>query len=379
MVVETQWIDNPEQLRAFCDGFEGEAIAVDTESNHFHAYQARVCLIQVATETELALIDPLSLDATDLAPLFEIFEDPGPTKVLHAARNDIIELDRDYGIDVANLFDTQIAARFLDYERNSLSWMLEELIGVEGAGQFQRFDWTRRPLPDKVRRYAAEDVRHLLALKDRFGSELQQVGWDRAFEQQCAYVARSATFEPTEFDPEGWRKFKGVDKLDGRGRAALRSLYLWRHELCSRLNRAPVTLFKKSAMMHLARTRPTRASELADLRGVADLLIDEYADDIAATIERSLAEEIPPRSLPRERPKPPPPAEKALYDALRKWRNDTAGELAIPTSFVATNATLAEVAKDPPETVAQLGEFDAVLDWHLETFGDEILEIVRGS
>ncbi|MFW6058190.1 MAG: ribonuclease D, partial [Persicimonas sp.] len=348
VLMQSEWIDKPGQLQAFCQSARGSAVGVDTESNHFHAYQARVCLIQLATDTQIALVDPLALDAAQLRPLFELFEDPETTKVLHAARNDIIELDRDYGVRVTNLFDTQVAARFLAYERNSLSWMLEELIGVEDGGQFQRFDWTKRPLPEKVMEYARSDVRHLLELQRRFTAELDEVGWREAFEQQCAFIARSATFEPSEFDPEGWRSFNGVNRLDGRGRAALRALYLWRHELCSRLNRAPVTIFKKSAMMYLARTRPTDVSQVRDLRGVPDAFLEEYADEVAGVIEASLTDVIPPESLPRQRPEPPPPDERARYNALRRWRNRTAESLAIPTLFVATNATLSKIAKDPP-------------------------------
>ncbi len=87
--MEPIWIDEAEQLQKFCEKNNGGPLTVDTESDHFHAYQAKVCLIQVADGAREALIDPLVLDAGELGPLFELLQDSSIIKILHAARNDI--------------------------------------------------------------------------------------------------------------------------------------------------------------------------------------------------------------------------------------------------------------------------------------------------
>ncbi len=376
--MDTTWIDTPEALQQFCSTLD-DVIAVDTESDHFHAYQAQVCLIQVATGEAAALIDPLALDADQLAPLFARLEAPDVVTIMHAGRNDIIELDRDYGVEVANLFDTQIAARFLGYERNSLSWLQEELLGVKPGGQYQRFDWTTRPIPDKAAHYAAEDVRHLLALRERFVGELEADQWLAPFDQQCRFVATSVEHEPKAFDPEGWRTIRGADDLDGRGRAALRALYLWRHELCTELNRSAVTLFKNSAVMKLARERPTRASDITHISGLPAQIAQNRGEAIVEVIARSLDDDIPAAELPRTPYEPPPAQEKAVYNALRRWRNKKSDQLDVPGPFIATNATCTEISQNPPRTLAELAEFAPILDWHIELLGDEMLRVIADA
>src|SRR5690554_5698562 len=204
--MKTMWIDTVAGLNGSCEVLRNsDVIGVDTEYDHFHAYQPLVCLIQVATPEVAALIDPLTLDAEALAPLFEIFEDDGQVKIIHSANSDLNELSRDYGISVRNVFDTQIAARFLNYERHGLSWLLEELLGVKAGKQFQRFDWTRRPIPSDAQGYALGDVVDLFELRDRFSKELAEACWDDLFAQQCAFVAETSVYREVPFDVERWR------------------------------------------------------------------------------------------------------------------------------------------------------------------------------
>lgn len=372
----TSWIDDADDLRRFCERIDGGPVAVDTESDHFHAYQAQVCLIQVATPQAAALIDPLAIDAEQLRPLWEILKDEQVVKILHSARNDIIELDRDYGVRINNLFDTQIAARFIGCERNSLSWMLEHLLEVDTGAQFQRFDWTTRPLPKKARRYAIDDARHLLALRDRFVKQLEGGRWLEPFAQQCEYITASVEYEPRDFDPEAWRKINDSSSLDGLGRATLRALYLWRHNLCLQLNRSAVTVVRDRTLLRMARQQPANRAELREVKGLSEQLVDQYARSMLAAIEGAASADAPPKRAPRPTPPPSPPKkQKERYNALRSWRNDTASELDLPTEFIATNATLSEIAKTPPASVAELERFPAILPWHRQMLGDEIVRI----
>ena len=376
----TIWIDSPEKLHAFCTDEVRDVLAVDTESDHFHAYRPQVCLIQVATPEATAFVDPLAMDQAQMAPLLELFEDDGVEKLLHSARNDLGELDRDYGVDFRGVFDTQVAARFLDYQRNSLDWLLEEVCGVEPGPDFGRFDWTQRPLPDRALHYAEGDVVHLFELHRRFREELESLGWLEAFEQQCAHICRSTEHQLNPFDPEGWRGLRGVDKLDGRGRATARQLYLWRHELCLEINRSPVTFFSNSALIRLAKKRPISMEELEARSRVSKSLVEDHGREIVDVIRRAGEAPIPPKDVedPRYRGSKPTAEERARYKRLRSWRNETSRRLVIPGEFIATNATLKKIAANPPKTVEELGEFSAILAWHCELLGSEILDAMGG-
>src|SRR3990172_3893407 len=98
-------------------------LAVDTESNSLHAYRERVCLIQVSTADDDYLIDPLAV--ADLSPLAPLLADPAIEKVFHAAEYDLACLRRDFGFQVANLFDTRVAARTLGRGRTGPGGPLE--------------------------------------------------------------------------------------------------------------------------------------------------------------------------------------------------------------------------------------------------------------
>lgn len=377
--METKLIDTPDELSNWCDRVGKRPLAVDTESDHFHAYQARVCLIQLADFDRGALVDPLALEPDQLAPLFELFDDPGVQKVFHAARNDLNELDRDWGVGVTNLFDTRTAARFLGYRRNSLDWLLEHLLGVEPGKGFSRYDWAQRPLSDEAIHYAAEDVRHLLELRDRLSGELRQEGWYEAFRQRCEYIGDCVQFQASDFDPDGWRELRGISKLGGRGRAAARALYRWRHQLCTRKNRSAVTIFPNHLLIRLAKKRPTDPAAVRSLSGIPDPLL-EHTEQLAEVIDDARSTDAPPASVPDvDDDTPPPPEQRARYEALRTWRNDTAGELDIPSEFVATNATLSRIAANPPETTEQLARFEPILAWHVELLGDEMLQVLANS
>src|SRR3970282_1436823 len=90
-------------------------LAVDTESNSLHAYRERVCLIQVSTADDDYLIDPLAV--ADLSPPPPSVARRAIEKVSHAAEYALACLRRDFGFQVANLFDPRVAARTLGRTR----------------------------------------------------------------------------------------------------------------------------------------------------------------------------------------------------------------------------------------------------------------------
>lgn len=377
--MHTTWIDRPEQLAEFCAQIDPALLAVDTESDHFHAYDPRVCLIQVATPGAAAYIDPLALGKSGLDPLFELLDDPDTTTLLHSAANDIRALHQDFEASFSNIFDTQLAASFLGYERNGLSWLQKHIIGKTPPGQFQCYNWRTRPLPARVREYAIADAVDLFALHERFLAELKEAGWLDAFHQQCALVAASSDFEPSPFDPDGWWKvFKRYGRgLDGRGRAALRELFVARHEICTEENRAPVHIFPNKALSALAKKRPQTLGALERLDILHEEVVAYYGVLILDAIERSLGSRVPPKKRPSKGRGRRSQAPEALRQALIDWRNRAAARLDLPGQLIATNQTLSEIAQDPPQNIDGLDAFPSILEWHRRLLGEEILQIIQ--
>jgi ribonuclease D len=376
--MNVQWIDSPAELAQFVERI-GDIVAVDTESDHFHAYNARICLIQAATRDEAALIDPLAIDAEGLQPFLDLLADPKVEKVFHAGRNDMNEFDRDYGVSVNNFFDTQIACRFLNTDGSGLSWLLQEFFDVKTSKKYQRYDWTTRPIPEEPADYAATDVLYLLEARDRLIDQLTEADWLEPFREQCAYVAQATEHSENPFDPEGWRRLRSRKNPNGPTRAVLAALWKWRHEVCKELNQAALHVLKNGALMRIAQKKPTEAAQLEHIGGISRIIHQDHADQLLEVVKQSKTQDHPPERLPRRSNDRPSEIEQKRMKHLKKWRNATADRIDIPTEFIATNATLEKLSAEPPSTIDELLEFDEILQWQADRFGRAILKKLENA
>src|SRR5262245_65529793 len=122
------WVAEPEELARLKADLSSEPLAgIDTESDSFHHYQERVCLIQFSTPRSDYILDPLALK--DLSTLKPLFHDPSREWVMNGADYDIVCLKRDFGIHFGRIFDTVIAAQLLGYPATGLAAMLERHFG----------------------------------------------------------------------------------------------------------------------------------------------------------------------------------------------------------------------------------------------------------
>lgn len=272
-------------LAALAERLRAEpVIAVDTESNSFHVYRERVCLLQISTPAEDFIVDPLSVD---VGPLGSVLCD-GRETVLHGADYDVRCLKREYGWSLPRLFDTMAAARRLGRPGLGLSALVEGHFGVRLSKANQRSDWGKRPLTREQIAYAALDTHFLLPLRDLLARELSERG---TLEDARREFERIAAVEPREkvFDPEGWRRLKGARELDLAGRQVLRALWLAREERARAEDRPPFKVLAEHTMVELARRRPEGAAELARVPGVTPAVLRRLGDAILAAIAATAA------------------------------------------------------------------------------------------
>jgi len=265
-----------------------EVIALDTESNSFHVYRERVCLIQLSTRSGDFVVDPLTVDPS---PLSEVLCD-GREIVLHGADYDVRCLRREYGWRLPRLFDTMAAARRLGRTGLGLSALVEARFGVRLSKTFQRADWGRRPLSHEHLTYAALDTHYLLPLYDGLAGELAQRGALDEARREFDRIA-SAEFRERIFDPEGWRRLKGARDLDLAGRAVLRALWVAREEQARALDRPPFKVLAEQTMLELARQRPTDGEGLSLIPGATPSVLRRMGAAVRTALEAGRAP-IPP-------------------------------------------------------------------------------------
>jgi ribonuclease D len=279
-VAPPELVADPEALARLVEALRPEpVVALDTESNSFHVYRERVCLLQVSTRTQDFVVDPLAVDVRRLG---EVFCD-GRETVLHGADYDVRCLKREYGWKLPRLFDTMAAARRLGREGLGLSALVEAQFGVRLSKTFQRSDWGQRPLTGAQIAYASLDTHFLLPIYDLLSGELETRG---VADEARREFARIAAVEPKErvFDPEGYRRIKGGRELDPAGRAILRALYLAREDRARAVDRPPFKVLADQTMVEIARRRPRTPAELGRLPGVTPSVLKRMGDAILAAV-----------------------------------------------------------------------------------------------
>ena len=165
---DAQWIDEQSPFLELCDELRENGIfAFDTEFIGEDSYYPFTCLIQVATTKTVALIDPFKIK--DVMPLYNLIADPDITTLLHSGSQDLEPVARLLGKPPAAIFDTQLAAGIIGYPWPlSLTKSIEAILGHDVGGHFTFSQWDARPLSNRQRIYAADDVRYLLDFTTSF-------------------------------------------------------------------------------------------------------------------------------------------------------------------------------------------------------------------
>ncbi len=372
-IAPARYVDNNTALRNLVKNLENESLlAIDTESNSLHAYRERVCLIQLSTRTADYIIDPLRI--SDMQPLGTILADRKVEKVFHSAEYDVMTIKRDFGFQIHNLFDTQLAARILGRTLFGLSDLLEAYIGIQPDKRHQRDDWGERPLPKDSLLYAQMDTHYLPYLRDRLREELEQA--DSWIEAQEAFeeldTIPSANSSP--FDPDGYWRIGTSNDLNRRQMAILRELYLLRERLAEQRDCPPFKVFGNSVMITLAQLTPHDRDQLEKIKELSPKITRRYGSDLLQAIERGLKAKTP---SPPPRPPRMDPIIMERFNALREWRKQRATARGVESDVIVSKDVLWTLAERAPAHVNDMQDIPGLGPWRLSHYANELLEVIR--
>ena len=347
-------------------------LGIDTEFMPEGRYRPLLCLVQVCVDEEIAVLDPL--EGFDHAPLAAVLADPAVEVVLHAGRQDVAILRREWRIELTNVFDTQVAAGFAGFSAQAgYNGLLQDALRIRLAKTASFTRWDARPLTDEQLRYAREDVEHLLPLADELQSRLEASGRLEWAREECRAVEAATD----ERDPmEVWRRLPRVTSLSAKERAMARELAAWRERTAEREDRPVGAIVRDPTLVELAKRQPTQASAVGNIRGIGADVVRRRGSDIVEAIRRGQAAE--PIALE--------PAGKvagdqgdgpviALAEALVRQRALEAG---LAYELIAARADLGAIVacarrQAPEPEVRTLG------GWRRELVGTELLELLRGG
>jgi len=322
-------------------------LALDTEADSLHAYPEKVCLIQISTAAGDTLIDPLA--GITLDPLLDALN--AHELIMHGADYDLRLLRKHHEFVPSAVFDTMLGARLVGVRQFGLSALVETYLGVKLDKGSQKADWARRPLTERMEKYARNDTHYLKPLADRLKLELERKGRLAWHQESCLrLIAESSKPSATNVDAV-WR-IKGSHALNRRALAVLRGLWEWRESEAIGANRPPFFILNHEKLISIAATAATHkpVDHLLPTR-----LSPRRRETLSQTIRAALA--LPSDRHPeilRHKFYRPTEAEMRRYHDLEERRDRHAHELGIDATLIASRAMLSELAHDWNEYAPEL-------------------------
>ncbi|MEA3231693.1 MAG: HRDC domain-containing protein [Thermodesulfobacteriota bacterium] len=350
-----------------------EALAVDLEADSMYHHREKVCLIQMAQNDHHWVIDPLKIN--DLTPLLPMFADESVEKIFHGADYDIRSLYRDFEIEINNLFDTELASRFLGVAQTGLASVLADRFNVHMDKKFQKKDWSRRPLPDEMIDYAMGDVTHLVTLANILKTELKAAGRYEWVKEECRLLSRVRPPDPDQRPL--FIRFSGAGRLDRRSLAVLEAVLVVRDRFARKKDRPVFKIMSSHSILRIATEKPTSKTRLKQSRILSDKQIAMYATEILAAVKSAMAqpmEALP--SYPRNRK---PVADSNLarrIKALKAWREKSSKNRDLPAGTLINNNQITTIAALNPADKAGLMAMDGIRSWQVDAFGDDLLNVL---
>lgn len=161
------------------DGLDlGKVVAIDTETQGLSLVRDRLCLAQLSAGDGDCHLVQFKAGEYDAPNMKALLADQSVTKLFHFGRFDIGMLEKHLGIRSNPVYCTKIAAKLVRTytDRQGLAVLCREMLGVEISKQQQSSDWAASELTDAQKAYAASDVLHLHALKEKLDGMLNREG-----------------------------------------------------------------------------------------------------------------------------------------------------------------------------------------------------------
>lgn len=327
-------------------------IGLDTEFISEGRYEPHLCLLQIAAGENVWIVDPLSI--TDLTEIWKLLVEPDRELVAVAARQEIKFVEKGAGSAPARVLDLQIGAGLLGYGYPlSHTNLVLRILGQKIHGGESFTDWRKRPLTPLQLKYAADDVRYLLAMREKLlerAAKMKRLSW---VEGECARMVVDVLREE-----ERWR-VSGSARLSRRQLAVLRELWRWRDRSARNMNLPATRVLGDSMMVEIAKRSPKSSEDLFALRGLDRKILRDSERDILAAVNAAL--QLPDQLLPGHIRRDDPPQVGVLTKLLSVAANGLAAEFQVDPALLATTADLQDLVR-----------------WKLDPDGNEVAVLLEG-
>ncbi len=356
-------------LAAICDRMaQHPFITVDTEFLRETTYYPLLCVAQIASADEAAVIDALAA-GIDLKPFWDLMTNEKVVKVFHAARQDIEIVWNMAKVIPHPIFDSQVAAMVLGYG-DSISYdQLVQRITGDVLDKSNRFtDWTRRPLTDAQTTYALSDVTHLRDVYIKLAADLEKRGRTNWVEAEMGILTSPETYRA---DPaNAWERLKARVRKP-KELAVLMEIAAWREREAQTRDVPRSRVLKDDVLGDIATQAPTTIEKLGQLRSLPKgFERSRWGEAIVEAVQRGVDRD--PKTLPRLERFRPAQNGAATVELLKVLLRMTAESHGVAAKVIATVDELDRIAADDEADVP------AMKGWRRELFGEKAIALKAG-
>jgi len=366
-----QIITTTEDLEELVSRFEKYPyFTIDTEFLRESTFWPILCLVQMATDDESAILDPMA-KGIDLQPLFRLLQNEKVLKVFHAGRQDLEIFHHMFGEVPKPIFDTQVAAMVCGFGESVGYDTLVSKITGKSIDKSSRFtDWSRRPLSERQLTYAEADVTHLRDVYKFLAGKLKERDREEWVISEMEILRSPETYY---IPPENaWLRIKARNHHP-KFLGVLQAVAAWRERQAHSQNIPRNRILRDEALLEISSNPPKDAGSLSHVRGIGT----KFAE---GKMGRSLLEAVqegvnlPPDQAPRLKKKTPPQKGIGpLMELLRVLLKLRCEENEVAQKLVCNMADLEKIAAEDSADVL------ALKGWRRRVFGEDALKLKNGE
>jgi ribonuclease D len=369
MDLASQYVDQASQLAPLIEHLSTQpVVGFDTEFISEGRYEPALCLVQLSSPDGIWIVDPIAIQ--DLSDLWKVLASRELVTV--AARQEIKFCEKGAGVPPVSVLDLQVAAGLLGFgfPLSHTNLVLRILnIKVHGGESFT--DWRKRPLTAVQLKYAADDVRYLLQIREKLlrrAEKMGRVDWIRG---ECARMVTDVLREE-----ERWR-VSGSSRLNRRQLAALREVWRWRDRAARKSNIPVGRVLSDAMLIEVAKRSPASVEDLFAIRGLDRKLFRNSEADVVGAVKK--AQELPEDKLPSNERREDPPQVAVVQKLLSVAANGLAAEYDVDPALLATTSDLQDLVRWFLEGETVGDEPDAIVGWRGEILREPLLGFLEGK
>jgi len=367
--MKPELIESSAQMDALLEQLHGATlIAVDTEFFRETTYYPQLALVQIATDSLVACVDPLAFDAKPA--LKKLLLDDRITKIFHSCSQDLEVLFYYLGEAPHAIYDTQIANALLtEHHQIGYAALVENELGTILDKSQTRTNWLQRPLTQKQIQYAGDDVLYLYQLQHVLDIKLQQAGRKTWLEEDSEkLISNENSFQVDTGNL--WKRVKGATRLNRNKLAIAQAIAVWREQLAQQKDRTRRKILADDIVVDLAFTAAESVTTLEQCLGNKYHFSSQEKQQLLEAIKTG--SQTPSELCPDNRFNALDNEQKSTLKSLQQLINNKAEELGISPAILSSRKELEQLILAHDQTAVSV--LSITQGWRMQCIGQQLLE-----